>query len=200
MLFLKPVIFTGFALAILYVLCRFVKYIQYERLRKTLGCAPLPIYPSKDKMLGIDYVYAMMKALKMDRFLQFQKDTYAMFNFTAWTANFLGNNMIYSCDAENMKAISTSHRDCFAVEPIRVGNGAITPFTGRGVSSLDGPKWHSSRELVKPYFERAAFSNLGRLAVHVDRLISKIPRDGSSVDMQQLLQRWVSIAMTTVVL
>lgn len=90
-----------------------------------------------------------------------------------------------------MKAMSTSQRERFAVEPIRVANGVITPFTSKDVSSSDGEKWQKSREPVKLYFERAAFTNVDRLGVHVDRLISKIPIDGSTVDIQPLFQKWI---------
>lgn len=169
-----------------------LKYLQYERMRVQLGCLPLEKYPSWDMILGLDYVYAMLNALAKNKFLDFQKETYGAHGFKAWTANFLGNRMVYSSYSANMKALSTSHRECFAVEPIRVGNGAITPFTGRGVSSSDGAKWQASRDLIKPYFDRAGFSNLERLGKHVDRLLARIPTDGSTVDMQPLFRRWVS--------
>lgn len=169
-----------------------VKYIQYERKRVQMGCPPMPRYPGWDSVLGSDYVYAMLQALKKNRFLPFQKESYYARNSKVWTANFLGNRMVYSSDPANMKAMSTSHKDCFAVEPIRVGNGAITPFTGRGVSSSDGPHWQWSRDLVKPYFERQGFANLGRLQEHTDRMIAQIPMDCSTVQMQSLFQRWVS--------
>ena len=165
-------------------------YLHYESTRRKFGCPPLSKYPSWDKLLGLDYVYAMVKALKENRFLEFQVQTYSARGAKVWTANFMGNRMIYSSEPANMKAMSTSHRESFAVEPIRVANGAITPFTGRGVSSSDGAQWQFSRDLVKPYFERAAFSNLDRLSSHMDTLISKVPTDGTTVDMQALFQRW----------
>ena len=184
---------TIIALAISYWIIRAIlNYLHYERTRREYGCPQLKSYPSWDRLMGTDYVYAMIKALKENRFFEFQRETYSARGSKVWTANFLGSRMIYSAEPDNMKALSTSHKDSFAVEPIRVANGAITPFTGRGVSSSDGPKWQHSRDLVKPYFERAAFSNLNRLSVHVDRLISKIPKDRSTVDMQPLFQRWVS--------
>lgn len=185
-------ILTFLALTIVYYVSRqYVAYLHYERTRKSFGCPPLSRYPSWDPVFGIDYVRAMMKALKKDMFLQFQIETYAARGAKVWRANFLGNRMVYSAEPENMKAMSTSHKDAFAVEPIRVGNGAITPFTGPGVSSTDGARWQASRDLVKPYFERAGFSNLERLSGHMDCLIGKIPKDGSTVDMQPLFQRWV---------
>jgi cytochrome P450 monooxygenase len=117
----------------------------------------------------------MFKALKEDRFIEFQTEAHSARDSKVWTANFMGNRMVYSSEPENMKALSTLQKDCFTVEPIRVAYGAITPFTGRGVSSSDDAKWQSSRDLVKPYFERAGFSNLERLSRHVGRLLSKIP-------------------------
>jgi cytochrome P450 len=188
----SPILYLSLIpLAVVYwLVCGLLNYLRYERTRKQLGCPPLRKYPARDMILGLDYVYAMLRALKENRFFEFQKETYA--GSKAWTANFLGNRMIYSSEPENMKALSTSHVDCFAIEPIRVANGATTPFTGRGVSTSDGAKWQASRDLVKPYFDRAAFANLNRLAGHVDRLMSKIPTDGSTIDMQPLFQRWVS--------
>ncbi|KZZ87554.1 Cytochrome P450 [Moelleriella libera RCEF 2490] len=163
---------------------------SYERRRKRFGVPKLKGYPSWDPVYGLDYVYAMMRAIKTDKFLEFQKKTYN--GPQAWSAKFFGKRMIHSLSSENMRAISTTHRDFFAIEPIRVGNGAITPFTGRGVSSSDGAKWKESRGLVMPYFDRSSFTNLQRLEVHVGKLLSKIPDDGSTVDVQPLFQRWVS--------
>lgn len=195
MLLTKTTILELFFLAVVYWAGRtWLHIIRYKHAQAQLGCPPLRRYPGWDRVLGLDYVYAMMKALKEDRFLDFQDETYSMGGSKnqAWTANFLGNRMVYSSASENLKALSTSHREYFAIEPIRVGNGAVTPFTGRGVSLSDGKRWQASRGLVMPYFDRAAFSNLERLGGHVDRLLGKIPRDGSTVDMQPLLQRWVS--------
>ncbi|KUJ09020.1 cytochrome P450 [Mollisia scopiformis] len=194
MIFTTSLLFSGlpiFALTlIVWIGHACFKYHQYERMRVQFGCSPFKHYPSWDRILGLDYVYDMVKAIKENRFLEFQKETYSASGAKVWRANFLGNRMIYSSESENMKAVSTSHGDCFAVEPIRVGNGAITPFPGRGVSSSDGAKWQASRDLVKPYFDRAGYSNLQRLSQHVDRLLDKIPKDGSVIDMQPLFQRW----------
>ena len=170
----------------------YLNYVRYERTRKEFGCPPLKRYPNWDPILGLDYVAAMFKAPKEHWFFQFQKEAYHSSGSKCWTAIFMGNRMVYSAEPENIKAMSISHADSFAVEPIRVGNGAITPFQDRGVSSSDGAHWQYSRNLVKPYFDRAGSSNLGCLSRHVYRLLSKIPTDGSTVDMQPLFQRWIS--------
>lgn len=146
-------VLTLAVVAIVYYISRqYVAYLHYERTRKSFGCPSLSQYPSWDPIFGIDYVRAVMKALKMDAFFHFQTDTYEARGAKVWRANFLGNRMVYSAEPENMKAMSTLDRDAFAVGPIRIGNGAITPFTGPGVSSTDGVRWQASRDLVKPYF------------------------------------------------
>ncbi|KAL3477707.1 putative cytochrome P450 [Aspergillus californicus] len=175
-----------------WTICKCLAYIHHNRLHTTLGAGHLRKYPHKDPLLGLDYVYSMLAALRADRFFAFQTETYNTHGGPgkSWSATFLGNRMIYTSKPENMKAMSTSHADAFAVEPIRVGNGAITPFQGRGVSSSDGEHWLYSRNLVKPYFERGGFANLARLEGHVDRLLACIPTDGGTVDMQPLFQLW----------
>ncbi|KAI1173282.1 cytochrome P450 [Nemania sp. FL0916] len=175
---------------LVWITSSWLKHTRYVRTRNRLGCPPLETYPAYDKILGLDFVYAMMAAVKEDRVLEFLHELYANRRSNVWAANFLGKRMVYTTEPGHIKALSTSHRENFAIEPIRVGNGAITPFTGRGVSSSDGVKWATSRKLVQPYFDREGYTNLGRLKGHVDRLIDKIPMDGSSVDMQPLLQRW----------
>ena len=109
-------------------------------------------------------------------------------------ANLLGSRMIYSSEPENMKAMSTAQWKDFGVEAIRQGNGAVSPFIGHGTSTSDGKMWEHSRNLIKPYFDRDGYRNLDRLAIHVDHLCDLIPLDGSTVDLQPLLQRWVSRA------
>ncbi|KAI8632915.1 cytochrome P450 [Xylariaceae sp. FL1651] len=184
------VLALGIASILTWVTSSWLKHIRYEQTREQLGCPPLETYPGYDKILGLDFVYAMMAALKEDRVLEYLRELYANRRSKVWAANFLGKRMVYTMEPEHIKALSTSHFENFAIEPIRVGNGAITPFTGRGVSSSDGARWAASRKLVQPYFDRAGYTNLERLRSHVDRLIDKIPVDGSSVDMQPLLQRW----------
>lgn len=180
------------ALAVLYYAGhKFVNHIRYTRARDAKGCPSIKRYKHRDPFLGLDYVYSMFQALKYDRFLEFQKELYASQGCKTFEATFLGARMIYSSESENMKAMSTSHWKDFGVQPIRQGNGATLPFAGHGVSTTDGELWEFGRNLIKPYFSRAGYSNLGRLKGHVDRLLSKMPTDGSTFDIQPLFQRWV---------
>ncbi|KAL2071164.1 hypothetical protein VTL71DRAFT_12399 [Oculimacula yallundae] len=169
---------------------KFVNHIIYTRARKAMGCLPMKRYSHLDPLFGLDYIYAMLSALKQNRFLEYQKELYRSQHAKTFEAKFLGLRMIFSSESENMKAMSTSQQKNFGVAPIRSENGALQPFGGDGVSSTDGHIWQFSRDLIKPYFSRSDYSNLRRLDVHVDRLLEKIPRDGSTFDIQPLFQRW----------
>ncbi|KAI4160850.1 MAG: hypothetical protein LQ342_005375 [Letrouitia transgressa] len=132
----------------------------------------------------------MAKALKEHRFLHWQKEFFASQNAKTFEATLLGSRMLYSSEPENMKAMSTSVEQDFGVEPIRNGNGAVTPFTSHGTSTSDGEMRKFSRNLIKPYFDRDGYRNLHRLEVHVDKLLELVPTHNSTFDLQPLLQRW----------
>ena len=168
------------------------KSIQYNRGKDARGCGDIKKYRHYDPIFGLDYVYAMVTALKEHRFLPFQKQLFAAQGVKTFEAKFFGMRMVYSSEVENMKAMSTSMWKDFGVTPIRNGNGAATPFIGHGTSTSDGEIWEYSRGLIKPYFDRGGYHNLGRLAVHTDRLLDNVPMDSSTFDLQPLLQRWVS--------
>ncbi|KAK4240413.1 cytochrome P450 [Achaetomium macrosporum] len=173
-----------------YALSRLYDAWQYDRKRREYGCPKMPHYKHREPILGLDFVYAMVSALKEDRFLPFCKDLFASQGCKAFTATFMGSRMVYTSESENMKAMSTSQWEEFGVQPIRLANGASLPFTLHGVSTTDPPMWEYSRNLIKPYFERSGYSNLSRLEMHVDNLIDLLPSDGSSFDFQPLVKRW----------
>jgi cytochrome P450 monooxygenase len=182
-------------LAVSYFICSAVwNRRRYTSGRQAKECGTIHTYKHVDPLLGIDFVYRMLSNLKKHRWLEFQKELWAELpdGCKTFEAKFLGSRMIYSCNWENMKAMSTDNWKDFGVQPIRQGNGVVSPFTGHGVSTTDGALWQFGRDLVKPYFDRKGYSNLHRLQVHVDRLLSKVPTDGSTFDIQPLFRRWVS--------
>ena len=91
----------------------------------------------------------------------------------------------------NTQAVLSQLFDRFGVEPLRLHLGE--PFIGKGVFSTDGSYWQQSRELIKPMFARAQISDFLALDVHLDRLMDRIPADGSTVDLQALLKLMVRL-------
>ncbi|EIT83385.1 hypothetical protein AO1008_00435 [Aspergillus oryzae 100-8] len=163
---------------------------HYFKQQKARGCGEIKHYRHRDPILGLDFVYTLSKAFKEHRWLPWQQELFAAQGVKTFQANFLGSRAIYTSESENMKAMSTTYWREFGLEPLRRGSGAADPVAGPGVSTVDGPMWDFSRNIIKPYFTRDGYSNLARLEVFVNRLLDLVPTDGSTFDMQPLLQRW----------
>jgi len=63
---------------------------------------------------------------------------------------------------------------------------AFQPVLGHGIFTTDGPEWEASRALLRPNFVRNQVGDLNTFDHHISALISHIPKDGSTVDLQAL--------------
>jgi len=99
----------------------------------------------------------------------------------------MGTRLINTADKENIQHIATTpdHYGRNFSQRGRVG----WPFTGRSVMSTDGAEWKHSRNLINPTFSRAEMSDIDGLGQYLDRLISLIPEDGQTFDIQPLFQK-----------
>lgn len=57
---------------------------------------------------------------------------------------------------------------------------------GHGIFSTDGKEWEASRALLRPSFTRSLIGDLEVFESHISKVISKIPTDGSTFDLQVL--------------
>lgn len=62
----------------------------------------------------------------------------------------------------------------------------MKPVFGHGIFNTDGKLWHQSRALLRPSFAKERISNLEIAEVHFQHLLRRIPRDGSTIDLQDL--------------
>jgi cytochrome P450 len=60
------------------------------------------------------------------------------------------------------------------------------PIFGHGIFDQDGAAWERSRGLIRPNFVRQQVADLDMFEVHMQHLMDNIPRDGSTVDLQDL--------------
>ena len=65
----------------------------------------------------------------------------------------------------------------------------MIPTIGRGIFTGDGAAWEHSRALLRPSFTRSQVGDLAALEIHVGHLINALPRDGSTVDLQDYFFR-----------
>nr|UYD62315.1 cytochrome P450 [Leptographium qinlingense (nom. inval.)] len=158
-------------------------------------CGAVKSYKHSDTLWGSDWSKEMGRAMQENRLLAWMDETWAAMGTKTFRrdALFMGRSIIYTIDPDNMKAVSGTQWQDFLVEPI---NGHLEPFVGRVLSTADGPAWHYSRNIVKPYFDRQTFRDVSRLASFTDRLFGLFPPDGTAFDVQPLLSRWFLDATT----
>lgn len=177
-------------LACLYVLKKVISELLLAHGLRRIGCSVPKRYPQKVPYIGSDLSSILDKSRQEGAlFTKLQQlfQTYGKtFQATLW-----GQNLVYTIDPANIKAIHTVEFNNFGVEPIRkpVNQGWI----GDGIFMSDGPVWKHSRTLLKPVFSKGQYANLPGLEVHVKRLLALVPRDGITVDLQLLFSRFVSL-------
>ncbi|KAH8799175.1 cytochrome P450 monooxygenase [Xylogone sp. PMI_703] len=169
---------------------KYIRRQHYLEGKLAKGCGSVKKYKHRDRLFGTDLAIDMRHAIQNHYWLRWQENLFESHQARTVQANFLGTRTIFSTEAENMKAMSTSNWRDFGVNPLRYANGAATPFTGPGVSLSDGDYWEYSRNLIKPYFDRSAFRDLSRLGEYTDRLLELLPKDNSTFDLQPLMLRW----------
>lgn len=156
------------------------------------GYGAIPRYPQLDPFMGLDMAFRTVDAAKNHTLLQWLSKLHITGKAKTVTFSFFGQRFVHTIEPENMKALfATPVWTDFGVGALRRNNHATMPFADKGVGTTDGQDWEFSRMIIKPYFVREAFSNTQRLEKHTDNLLSLIPEDGSTFDMQVLLQRWV---------
>jgi cytochrome P450 len=79
--------------------------------------------------------------------------------------------------------LSTHFKD-YALGPRRAR--VFIPVFGPGIFDTDGAAWERSRAMIRPNFARSQVADLDAFETHIAHLIDAIPRDGSTVDLQDL--------------
>ena len=59
-------------------------------------------------------------------------------------------------------------------------------FNQSGNADLVGHRWQHSREMLRPNFVRTQIGDVETLEKHVDHLIQAIPKDGSTIHLEDL--------------
>ncbi|PVH94786.1 cytochrome P450 [Periconia macrospinosa] len=175
----------AFALSI--YLVRFLyKTITRYRASKRLNCKEPPSPPQKDRLLGLDFVYQQIVDIQKDRRNASIRELHEKYGPT-FSSKFYGSRKIHTVEPQNLQAVMSTDFKSWGVEPLRLFS--FDPLIGRGIMGTDGRRWEHSRALLRPAFSRKEISDLPSLEVHVQKLLDKIPRDGSTVNLRPLFTR-----------
>ncbi|TVY36228.1 Cytochrome P450 monooxygenase [Lachnellula subtilissima] len=185
----SPAVVVAAGLGSLYILYLFVQATITSHRRYLLsrkhGCKPVPSYPHKDPIFGLDVFVKNYKLSNTGGFLDDVKRKYEkVIGGYTFTQLVLGERVILTAEPENIKAILATQFKDFELPPRR--KVAFQPVFGHGIFTTDGGEWETSRALLRPNFSRSQVGDLDTFEVHISNMISKIPRDGSTVDLQAL--------------
>lgn len=181
---MHPVILGGFYICIIGLL--YYQLSLYNRRRKFQQhhhCAPVPKLWQIETVLGLSTTLENVRAWKAKILLQLTEARFHTAGFT-YSATIGGNRVINTIEPENIKAVFADHFDDFDVGWLRLR--AFEPTLGEVLITSDGARWHHQRAMMRPAFNRRQILDCDFFTSDIDVLISRIPRDGSAVNMAPL--------------
>lgn len=154
------------------------------------GCKPVKLNSEynnwTETLFGIKVFRESFRAFREHNLLEVSRDRLRRHGNTI-KVHSLGTPMYWTNEPENMKTIMATKFKDWNLPDRR--KDAFIPLLGHGIFTTDGAAWHNSRDLLRPNFTRNQVGDLGTFEVHVSHLIRAIPRDGSTVDLQDLFFR-----------
>ena len=154
---------------------------------KKHGCQP--VRPNTEynsfpnNALGFKAAFESIKAAKEHRYLETINSRFLRHGNTL-KLRILMTDIITTIEPKNVQTMLALKFDDWKLPPRR--KTIFETFGGRGIFTTDGPQWKHSRELVRPNFVRSQVGDLETFERHTRHLIAAIPKDGSTVDMQDL--------------
>lgn len=151
------------------------------------GCQPAySTYPVKEPYMAADWLYKIIQSARKKRMLDFFSEQLNVYGNT-FTVTTLRSHAVHTNEPENLKTIAATKFDDWSVRPGRL---ALEPLMLRSVFMVDGPEWSHARALIRPIFVKDQVSDLDSIEEHVQALLALIPKDGSTVELQDLFHRF----------
>ena len=171
--------------AIYLALDRLQRFRQLQAFRKQEKTQEPPRYPEQG-FLGLGVYRKMVECGEDKTFLEWQLERYEQIGDT-YSFHLLGQYFVDTRDPENIKAMLATQFDQFSLGGPRYHS--FQPMFGDGIFTLNGTAWQKSRATLRPQFAKQQIQDLDVLEKFVQRLIARIPRDGKTVDLQDLFFR-----------
>jgi cytochrome P450 len=163
-----------------------IRKFNFYRRARSLGCGAVPVYPHKDPILGLDLFLQALPHLKSHTVSQWMSKRMRTYGHTHFHRA-LGEWIILTDEPLNIKgALATNFND-WPIGGPRLA--AALPILGpNSVFTSNGQAWHINRAMIRPAFDRNLVSDMECFSRHTWNMVQRIPKDGSTFDMQRLLQ------------
>lgn len=185
-----PAILLLGGLGAVYLLYSILSYLvlSYKRhvFKQAKGCKPARKFPHKDPIFGTDLILTGLNRIKAGTYLEAGRNRYNEVAPGCSTYSYImeGSSAIATQEPENIKALLSSQFHDFSLPPRR--KSALAGLFGSGIFTSDGKAWEHSRALLRPNFTRSQVGDLDSYEDHINKMIDRIPFDGSVVDLQPL--------------
>ena len=176
------------------LLAAVLNVIYYQRttarrrrdLIKQHGCKPAYQYPHKGitgKFFGLDAIGDMVAAAKRGEMLEFARRRNFGTGHKTLKMRSLRNDIIMTIEPENVKTVLATRFPDYDLGSTR--RDSFVPLFGHGIFATDGARWERSRALIRPNFVRQQVADVDMFETHVSHMINNIPKDGSTIDLQE---------------
>ncbi|RDL35873.1 putative cytochrome P450 alkane hydroxylase [Venustampulla echinocandica] len=159
--------------------------LSKRRASKKYGCKPAFQVPQSETIIGYGLLKEQLKAMDDKNVLGYMANRFRKYGNT-FAAEMMGESFIGTIEPENIQAILVTKFDDFGIQGRK---HAFGPLLGNGIFTSDGAQWRHSRALIRPSFVKSQISDLDIFETHIQTLISLIPHNSDTVDLQPLFFR-----------
>ena len=191
--FLLSLATVGF-LTVRYAVKKFVAKRAYVRAMRLNGCQPVRKWPHKDPIFGLFRFRRVTKAQRDGNASEAARQDFETHGKT-YQSYIMGRTTIHTMEWANIHTVQSLEFEKWGVHPSRKG---VAILMGNGITVSDGPTWSHARKTLRPVFRKSQFKDLEERAFekHFSRMLKRIPKDDSTVDLQKLFKKMVSTIHT----
>ncbi|KAL8731062.1 MAG: hypothetical protein Q9181_004449 [Wetmoreana brouardii] len=175
---------------IYYIYWQFTVGARRRWMIKKHGCKPVKNTPKlnswKDCFFGWTQLVLNAQAFKERRLLEHSRQRFLR-NGNTFNLKIAFTDMVFTIEPDNLKSMLATNFEIWNLPDRR--KEAFAPLFGKGIFTTDGAAWQHSRELLRPNFVRNQVADLATYETHIGHLIGAIPRDGSTIDLNELFFR-----------
>lgn len=156
--------------------------------KKQNGCEPIQAsWPIKDPIFASDIVRYTAELAKQKKILEGAADRFRRMGCYTYKYAMGPTSVIATAEPENIKTVLALR---FKDYSLGQRKSVFNPLLGGGIFNSDGAAWAHSRHVIRPSFVRDQVADLAIFERHISYLFAAIPRDGSTVDLQELFFRF----------
>lgn len=149
------------------------------------GCEPPPKRRVGDPIFGLAARIRDASTSRSCQSLPAGVALHAEFGSTFRETTIIGGTHLRTTESDNIHTVFSTRAADWGVEAVRLR--AMGPFMGAGFLTKDGPVWEHSRAMLKPSFRKHNISDLSPFDHILSQTLERIPKDGSTIDLQPLL-------------